>query len=74
MKNNDTAVMGCALLICSAIIGPWCFDYSLYSVFGKDIFWLGDFAGGMILGSLAVPVAILCWIARLCGVPVPFVG
>lgn len=55
-------------------LGGVCFDYFLYSVFGKDIPWYGDAIAGLFLGQFVGPAAVICWVIRLCGVPVPFVG
>lgn len=66
---------GCALLLAfNLTIGTLCFDYALFSVFGKEIPWYADMIAGAFLGQFALPVAVICWIVRLCGVPVPFVS
>ncbi len=63
----------CALLLVNLTLGAWCFDYILYSIFGKDIPWYGDLVAGLFLGELAIPATVVCWIVRLCGVDVPLV-
>lgn len=55
-------------------IGPVCFDYCLFTIFGKDIPWYGDLVAGTILSETCVPGAIVCWILVLCGVPTPFIS
>lgn len=63
-----------ALLLFNLTLGGMCFDYSLFSIVGKDIPWYGDFIAGLFLGQFALPITVICWIIRLCGVPVPFAG
>lgn len=55
-----------------AMIGGWLFQYSLYSITGKDAPWWADVIGGIVLSGFLVPLAVLCWILRLAGVDVPF--
>jgi hypothetical protein len=52
----------------------FCFQYSLYSIFGKDVPWYLDLLGGAMLNGFNLPVAVCCLIARACGVEVPFYG
>lgn len=59
------------ILAINLLLGSITFDYSLYSVFGKDIPWYADAVAGLVLGKFSIP--IVCWIVRLCGVPVPFI-
>ena len=70
--------IGCILLIVllaiNLSIGGLCFDYALYSILGKDIPFYGDAIAGLFLGEIAIPLALVCWIVRLCGVPAPFVS
>lgn len=75
MKTNaeTTVVAGCLLLLFNMTIGGMCFAYSLFSVFGKDIPWYGDFIAGLFLGQFAFPLMVICWIIRLCGVQAPFI-
>lgn len=76
--NDDDATKGCAQLIAYAVIslvlGAPCFDYWLYSVFGKNIPWYADCVVGFALGPLNITAAIVCWIIRLCGIETPFIG
>jgi hypothetical protein len=76
--NGNQAVggyCGCwtIVMLINALIGGWSFDYCLYSILGKDIPWFGDMICGLFLGEVTVPLAIVCWVMRLCGVEVPFV-
>jgi hypothetical protein len=77
MKHDDTG-SGCSALVLLVLlgvtIGSRCFDYSLYSIFGKGVPWYADCVAGTVLGSPCIPVAVICWIIRLCGVEAPFVG
>ena len=52
----------------------FCFDYSLWSIAGKDIPWYADVIAGVVTNAVVFATAIICWILRLCGVPVPFIG
>ncbi len=67
---------GCIIiiLIISLTLGAVCFDYALYSFFGKDIPWYGDAACGMILSAVVIPLALVCWVIRACDVEAPFIG
>lgn len=61
------------LLIGSCLfVAAKCFEYSLWSVFGKDVPWYLDVLGGVALNGVNVPLAIGCAIARACGVEIPF--
>lgn len=48
-----------------------CFEYSLMTIFGKDVPWYVDLLGGLILNGFNIPIAIVCWIIQLAGVEVP---
>ena len=75
---DDTSKMCCGtalfLLAFNLTLGGLCFDYSLFSLFGKDIPWYGDMVAGLFLGQFAGPIAIICWVVRLCGIDAPFFG
>lgn len=66
--------LGCFLLVLAVnlTIGGVCFDYALFSMFGKDIPWYADALCGLVLAEIVGPVALVCWIVRLCGVHAPF--
>lgn len=66
--------VGCAVLVIlfNLFIGAVTFDYALYSLFGKDVPWYADMICGLVLAQITVPVAIVCWILRLCGIEAPF--
>jgi hypothetical protein len=73
--NSGLGGCGCYILVIlfNLAVGGLTFQYSLSSIFGKDVAWWVDVIAGAILAEITVPVAILCWIARLCGVEVPFI-
>lgn len=79
-RRSDGAEVGgkcsCLLLVLlfNLTLGGCLFDYALYSVVGKDVPWFADAVAGLFLGQFALPAAVICWIVRLCGVDVPFVG
>lgn len=62
------------LLLMNLTIGGLCFQYCLWSIFGKDVPWYADAVAGLFLGQFALPAAVVCWIIRLCDVAVPFIG
>lgn len=64
-------VVGIILLL-NMTVGGLCFDYVLYSIVGKDIPWYADGIAGLFLGEFSIPLTVICWIVRLCGVPAPF--
>jgi hypothetical protein len=77
MKKDDSTekvITSCLTLIICWAIGSWAFGYSLWSVLGKDVPWYADLLAGIVLRQYVLPAAILCWIARLCGVAVPFIN
>lgn len=79
-RGSDSTPLGCAgALGCFAVvaafgltIGAAAFQYSLWSIFAKDVPWYADMIGGLFLEAVVIPLAVACWIARLCGVEVPF--
>jgi hypothetical protein len=78
--DSGAATAGCGMGGCLAILafnltlGGVCFDYALWSIVGKDIPWYADAIAGLFLGQFAVPIAVICWVVKLCGVDVPFVA
>jgi len=60
------------LLLTIAVTG-FCFDYSLMTIFAKDIPWYADCLAGLIITPVIVAVAMGCWVATLCDVETPFV-
>lgn len=78
--GSDDASLGasCLALVIwlalGATVGGACFDYVLASVLGKDVPWFADAAGGAVTSGFIITAAVVCWIVKLCGVPVPFVG
>lgn len=79
MRNRDllgaaSVPCGCwlSLFAFNLTLGGVCFDYALYSILGKDAPWWADVLVGMVTAQVTVPVAAICWIARLAGVEAPF--
>lgn len=52
------------------ILSAHMFQYNLWNIIGKDIPWYGDALGGLF--PLNIPIAIIVFIAHLCGVPTPW--
>lgn len=75
--QDKISFVGCGMLIiifiALSIFEGFCFEYSLWSIFGKDIPWYSDIVAGLCGGQLTIPVAAVCWVIRLCGVSIPFV-
>lgn len=61
------AIFSFACFICAKL-----FEYSLWSITGKDVPWYWDLAGGLALNGGNLPIAILCCICRACGIEAPF--
>lgn len=61
------------VLLLFAFFG-FCFDYSLWSIAGKNIPWYADVIAGTVTNGFVVSVMVICWVMRLCGMEVPFVG
>lgn len=77
-KSRSQDPSGCLAVVVGLILLGLCFfgagllfEYSLWSLAGKDLPIVLD----MILGSISVPVtiwvAVGCWVARSCGYPAP---
>lgn len=62
------------LLVVSFFFGGFCFDYSLYSYFGKDIPWYVDCLVGWFTSPINVPLAVIALVLRSCGVEPPIFG
>lgn len=56
-----------------AITGA-CFDYCLQNVLGKDIAWYGDAVAGAFAAPVTVPLTVVIWVLKLCGVGMPLVS
>lgn len=61
------------LFVINVTMGAYCFQYCLWSIFGKDIPWYADIVAGFFGGQFCIPLTIICWIIRLCGVEAPFI-
>jgi hypothetical protein len=66
---------GCVvfILILNLTLGAFCFDYSLYSIVGKDIPWTLDAVCGLFLGEFTIPCALVCCVLRHCDIETPFI-
>lgn len=70
-----------AFLGCGGAIALWAaalagvallFQYSLFSITGRDVPWWADLLGGAILNGLNLPIAAICFLLRLAGMEPPF--
>lgn len=76
MKNN----LGCFAML--FIIGLWVgmfilsglmFEYSLYTIVGKDVPFILDMLGGVVLNGVNLLIFVFCVIFRACGYSIPIV-
>lgn len=62
------------MFIINITLGAYCFGYDLEVIIGKDVAWGWDIVGGLILGGLAIVVAIVCFIVHeVADVDAPFI-
>lgn len=71
MRNWKTNL--CVFFLVVAI-GGFCCDYSLDSIFDRDIPWPLDCAAGAVTTPFSTALAIGCWVTRLCDVETPFIN
>lgn len=76
MRSNSSGGAGCLIIVALVVgglaVGGLCFDYSLYSITGLDAPWYMDVIAAPLTGEMVVPVAVVCWVVRSCGVEAPF--
>ncbi len=74
-SNGGSAggLCGCMslFLVLNLAIGGIAFNYCLWAISGHNIHWVGDVICGLILGELAIPLAIVFWILSLFGIQFP---
>ncbi len=66
-SSDRNIVGGClgaalVLLLFNLLLGGFCFDFSLWALFGKDIPWYADLLCGLFLGQFVIPIAFIAWI------------
>lgn len=66
-KSGIGCLLYIILVIFNLIVGGLSIDYIL-SWFSKDIPFIGDAVIGLFLGEFSVPIAIVGWVLRLCGI------
>jgi len=80
MRRNSVVLGGCLLggcgwWVCSLVIAlaiaGFCFDYSLYTYFGKDIPWYGDCIAGLFTAPINIPATAIGFVLRCCGLEPP---
>lgn len=52
----------------------FCFDYTLWSIAGKNVPWFADVIAGVVTNAVIVSATVVCWVMRLCGMEPPFIG
>lgn len=79
---HSTSIGGClaggcfmwlAWLAIALAIAGFCFDYSLYSYFGKNIPWYGDCVAGLFTAPINVPATVIAFVLRCCGIEPPII-
>jgi hypothetical protein len=79
MKNKFpteiTGSCGCWLLIVliNISIGALTLNYCIETITGKHAPWIVNVIGGLFLGEITIPTAIVYWILTSCGVHHPFI-
>ena len=78
MTNSNAILYGCGcflfIIVINTLIGGFCFDYSLWCIFNKNVPWYADAIAGTVLGEFTIPIAVTCWIIKLCSITIPFIG
>lgn len=66
---SNTTPIGCFVLVVlfNISIGTWAVNQIL-SWFGKDIPFVADLVIGLVTAQISVPVAVIGWILKICGV------
>lgn len=74
-SGGGCGVLGCWLLIVivNLTLGSYCFNYSLGAIWGTQLPWGLALIGGLFLGELTIPCAVICWLITLSGVAQPFI-
>lgn len=66
------AQIGCCLSIVlfNLFVGWWSIDFISNQVFNKNLPFIADLIIGVIAAELSVPIAVILWILRSCGVDI----
>ena len=79
-ENPILITLGCTTVLAGAVavfyILTKMFEYSFYTIFGKDIPWYLDFLGAIALsacGAANIWIWIICQIIRAAGVEIPLI-
>lgn len=73
MKGFEFLIFAVVVLAVVIAFAGFCFDYSLYSYFGKDIPWYGDCIAGVFTSPINIPATVVAFILRSCDVEVPII-
>lgn len=79
LENGIMIAVACVTVVCVALIGATAFvagklfEYSVWSIAGKDLPFALDVVAGTVSGPVNLMVAVGCCIARACGSEVPFI-
>ncbi len=80
MASNEAKIAGCGLFIYFTVMGfilflvAKMFAFSFWFVFGKNVPWYLDLAGGIVLNALNLPIWVITMIMYVSGVQQPLVG
>jgi len=67
MKNSAGCLTVIIVLVINLTIGAWSV-IEILSWFGKSIPLLGSIVIGLFAAEVSIPVAIIGWILRICGI------
>jgi len=67
-----SSILVVLLFVAGFILGGLMFEYSLYSITGKDVNFMIDVLGGFIFNGALFAVWFLCFVARAIGIEAPF--
>jgi len=73
-KEFLSFVGACTFLAAVLFVVAGMFEYSLYTITGKDVNFGLDILGGLVLNALNFPIFVFSLIYRACGYPVPVFG
>ena len=75
MVKTGIGGFGCFLLVLvfNVVIGGYCLNYVMATVFGKTMSLLMAGLISLVLGEFTVPAALICFVLRAFGVHTPLV-
>ena len=79
MGNQSFSCSSCLvfmviILIVNLTLGAYCFSYSLDTIAGTHVSPTMNTLGGLALGEITIPLAVICWIVNTSGVKHPWIN